>query len=151
MQFSRRLLVVSTDSDCFPFSMLQMLHDQRTHATAESPTPYEVVIFHVQEVDCLCGEGAETFLLMQLACKLKRRRVAIQGAHDDVMGVLEKEVMREAPPDRRGVTGHQGTGPVLTGSLSRGERDTGEKMKGATRRTENARRFRYDSPSRANN
>ena len=47
MQFSRSLLVVSTDIDCIPFSMLQMLHDQRTHATAESPTPCEVFIFHV--------------------------------------------------------------------------------------------------------
>jgi len=35
----------------------------------------------------LCGEGAETFLHMQLACKLKGRRAAIQGAHDDVMEV----------------------------------------------------------------
>jgi hypothetical protein len=52
---------------------------------------------------CLCGEGAETFLHMQLACKLKSRRAAIQGAHDDVMRVLEEEVMREAPPDRSGV------------------------------------------------
>jgi hypothetical protein len=52
---------------------------------------------------CLCGEAAETFLHMQLACKLKSRRAAIQGAHDDVMRVLEDEVMREAPPDRRGV------------------------------------------------
>ena len=51
---------------------------------------------------CLCGEGAETFLHMQLACKLKSRRSAIQGAHD-VMRVLEEEVMREATPDRRGV------------------------------------------------
>jgi hypothetical protein len=48
----------------------------------------------------LCGEGAETFLHM-LACK--SRRSAIQGAHDDVMRVLEEEVMREAPPGRRGV------------------------------------------------
>ena len=52
---------------------------------------------------CLCGEGAETFLHMQLACGLKSRRAAIQGAHDDVMRVLEGEVMREATPDRRGV------------------------------------------------
>jgi hypothetical protein len=52
---------------------------------------------------CLCGEGAETFLHMQLACKLKSRRAAIQGAHDDVMRVLEEEVMREATTDRRGV------------------------------------------------
>jgi hypothetical protein len=48
---------------------------------------------------CLCGEGAETFLHMQLACKLKGRRAAIQGAHDDVMRVLEEEVKREAPPE----------------------------------------------------
>jgi len=53
---------------------------------------------------CLCGEGAETFLNMRLACKLKSRRAAIQGAHVDVMRVLEtEEVMREATPDRRGV------------------------------------------------
>ena len=32
---------------------------------------------------------------------LRRRRVCC--AHDDVMRVLEEEVMREAPPDRRGV------------------------------------------------
>ena len=57
---------------------------------------------------CLCGEGAETFLHMQLACKLKSRRAAIQGAHDDVMRVLEKEVMREATPDRRGVGNGRG-------------------------------------------
>jgi hypothetical protein len=49
---------------------------------------------------CLCGEGAETFLHTQLACKLKGRRAAIQGAHDNVMRVLEEEVMREAS-DRR--------------------------------------------------
>jgi len=42
---------------------------------------------------CLFGEGAETFLYMQLACKLKGRRAAIQGAHDDVMRVLEEEVI----------------------------------------------------------
>jgi hypothetical protein len=47
---------------------------------------------------CLCGEGAETFLHMQIACKLKSRRVAIQRAQDDVMRVLS-----EAPPDSRGV------------------------------------------------
>ncbi len=41
---------------------------------------------------------------MQLACKSKSRRAAIHGAHDDVMRVLEEEVMREAPPDRRGVS-----------------------------------------------
>jgi hypothetical protein len=52
---------------------------------------------------CLCGEGTETFLHMQLACKLKSRRASIQGAHDDVMSVLEAEVMRGALPDRRGV------------------------------------------------
>jgi hypothetical protein len=52
---------------------------------------------------CLCREGAETFLHMQVACKLKSRRSAIQGAHDDVMRVLEEEAMREAPRDRRGV------------------------------------------------
>jgi hypothetical protein len=52
---------------------------------------------------CLCGEGVETFLHMQLACKLNSRRAAIQGAHDDVMRVLEEEIMREATPDRRGV------------------------------------------------
>ncbi len=52
---------------------------------------------------CLCGEGAETFLHMQLACKLESRRAAIQGAHDDVMRVLEEEVMRETATDRRGV------------------------------------------------
>ena len=41
---------------------------------------------------------------MRLACKLKSKRAAIQGAHDDVMKVLEtEEVMREATPDRRGV------------------------------------------------
>ena len=34
---------------------------------------------------------------------MKSRRAAIQGVHDDVMRVLEEEVMREAPPDRRGV------------------------------------------------
>jgi hypothetical protein len=38
-----------------------------------------------------------------MACKLKSRRAAIQGAHDDVMRVLEEEVMREATTDRRGV------------------------------------------------
>ena len=42
---------------------------------------------------CLCGEGAETFLHMQLACKLKNRRATIQGAHDDVMrGVWDTRV-----------------------------------------------------------
>jgi len=52
---------------------------------------------------CLCGEGAETFLHMQLACKLKSRKAVIQGAHDDVMRVLVEEVMRESSPDRRRV------------------------------------------------
>jgi hypothetical protein len=56
---------------------------------------------------CLCGEGAtegaETFLHMQLACKLKSRRASIQGAHDDVMRVLEEEVMREAQSGKMGV------------------------------------------------
>jgi hypothetical protein len=42
---------------------------------------------------CLCREGAETFLHMQLACKLKNRRATIQGAHDDVMrGVWDTRV-----------------------------------------------------------
>jgi hypothetical protein len=61
---------------------------------------------HVQEVEsntCLCGEGAETFLHLQLACKLTSRRAARQGAHDNVMRILEEEVMRDAPPGRRGV------------------------------------------------
>ena len=52
---------------------------------------------------CLCGEGAETFLHLQLACKLTSRRAARQGAHDNVMRILEEEVMRDAPPGRRGV------------------------------------------------
>ena len=52
---------------------------------------------------CLCGEGAETFLQLQLACKLKSRNAG-----------------RPA--------------------LSVAERDTGEKMEGATRRTGNVRR-----------
>ena len=52
---------------------------------------------------CLCGEGAGTVLHMQLACKLKSRRAAIQGAHDDVMRVMEEEVMREVPPGRRAI------------------------------------------------
>jgi hypothetical protein len=42
---------------------------------------------------CLCGEGAETFLHMQLACKLKNRRAVTQGAHDDVVrGVWDTRV-----------------------------------------------------------
>ena len=89
---------------------------------------------------CLCGEGAETFLHMQLACKLKSRRAAIQGAHDDVMRVLE-EVMREALPDRRGVWDTRVL-DLCSQVLSVAERDTGEKMEGATRRAENGRRFR---------
>jgi hypothetical protein len=52
---------------------------------------------------CLCGEGAETFLHLQLACKLTSRRAARQGAHDNVMRILEEGVMRDAPPGRRGV------------------------------------------------
>ena len=52
-------------------------------------------------------EVAETFLHMQLACKLRSRRVAIQGAHDDVMKVLEEEVMREATPGRYGICAHR--------------------------------------------
>ena len=47
---------------------------------------------------CQCGEGAETFLHLQLACKLTRRRATRQGAHDNVMRILEEEVMRDAPP-----------------------------------------------------
>ena len=42
--------------------------------------------------------------------------------------------------------GYQGTGPVLTGTLSRGVRDTGEKMERAPRRTENGRKFRKLAP-----
>ena len=45
----------------------------------------------------------ETFLHLQLACKLTSRRAERQGAHDNVMRVLEEEVMRDAPPGRRGV------------------------------------------------
>ena len=52
---------------------------------------------------CLCGEGAETFLQLQLACKLKSRNAGRPGAHDHEMRVLEEEVKREAPPGRRGV------------------------------------------------
>ena len=43
---------------------------------------------------CLCEEGAETFLHMQLAFKLESRTAAIPGAHDDVMSVrVLEEVM----------------------------------------------------------
>jgi hypothetical protein len=66
---------------------------------------------------CLCGEGAETFLQLQLACKLKSRSAGRPGAHDHEMRVLEEEVKREAPPGRRGVWDTR-----LTGTFSRGER-----------------------------
>ena len=58
---------------------------------------------------------------MQLKCKLKRRRAAIQGAHDDVMRVLEEEVMREALV-RRGVWDTRGR-DLCSQVLSVAERD----------------------------
>jgi len=36
-------------------------------------------------------------------CKLTSRRAVRQGAHDNVMRILEEEVMKESPPGRRGV------------------------------------------------
>ncbi len=65
---------------------------------------------------CLCGEGAGTVLHMQLACKLKSRRAAIQGAHDDVMRVMEEEVMREVPPGRRAIMAIPYTGLLIAAS-----------------------------------
>jgi hypothetical protein len=48
MRFSRRLLVVSTDGDYIPLSMLQMLQDQRAQATAASPAPCEIFLFRMR-------------------------------------------------------------------------------------------------------
>ena len=48
MRFSRRLLVVSTDGDYIPLSMLQMLRDRRAQATAASPEPCEVLLFRMR-------------------------------------------------------------------------------------------------------
>ncbi len=84
-------------------------------------------------------EGAETSLHLQLACKLKSRRAARQGAHDNVAGTGRRS---HEGGRKKGGMGHQGTGPVLTGNFSRGERDIGEKIEGANRRTKNGRRFR---------
>ena len=47
MRYSRRLLVVSTDGDYIPLSMLQMLRDQGRQAMAESQTPCEIFIFRM--------------------------------------------------------------------------------------------------------
>jgi hypothetical protein len=38
--------------------------------------------------------------------------------------------------------GHQGTGPVLIGTVCRGEGDNGEKMEGTNRGTEHGHRLR---------
>jgi len=47
---------------------------------------------------------------------------------------------------QKGVMGYQDTRLVLTGTLSRGQGDTGEKMEGAARMAEVGRRFRKLAP-----
>ena len=50
---------------------------------------------------------------------------------------------------KTGGMGHQGTGPVLTGAVCRGEGDNGEKMEGENRWTEHGHRLRKMAPGDA--
>ena len=77
--------------------------DKKPHTALLSSGKYVQEVENKRDDTCLCGEGAETFLHLQLACKLTSRRAARQGAHDNVMRILEEGVMRDAPPGRRGV------------------------------------------------
>jgi hypothetical protein len=68
---------------------------------------------------CLCGEGAETFLHLQLACKLKSRSVETRSARRRNEGKRRSRGRRRL---KEGGYLTPGTGPVLTSTLSRGER-----------------------------